>query len=187
MKELFGNAGTDEEILVQTYMSRAAALQSQPKFTAADIDQLTRELGFTENDLQTLDAYYEDHLARGKGFSKYGRWDEAITQLQKAAAIKPFAAEAFYELGTAYKKRWQREADPRDKAAAEKALTRCLEIMPDHEAAFQQLGELGRYAVSVETVGSLGSGKMNWEKITGVAIAVMIFLGLVALGLWTLR
>lgn len=186
MKEIFGHAGADEEMLVHTYMNRAAALQSQPKFTAADLEALTRELGFTEDELHTLEVYYQDHLARGRGFSKYGRWSEAITQLQKAASIKPFEAEAFYELGAAYKKRWQHEADPKDKAAAEKAFARCLEIRPDHEAAFQQLGELGRYAVSVETVGSLGSGKMNWEKVTGLAIAVMIFLGLIALGLWTL-
>jgi tetratricopeptide (TPR) repeat protein len=181
---MFRDAGGDEEILVQTYMSRVAALQSKPKFTAEDIEAMTRELGFTEEDLQTLETYYHEHLTRGKGFAKYGRWSEAITQLQKATAIKPFAAEAFFELGVAYKKRWQHEAEPRDKAAAEKALARCLEIMPEHEEAFKQLGELGRYAVSVETVGSIGSGKMRWETITGIVIAFIIFVGLIALGIW---
>ncbi|MCS7086064.1 MAG: tetratricopeptide repeat protein [Bacteroidia bacterium] len=184
MKPPYDPENDDHRLLVQTYMNRLAALQSRPKFTASDIEELTRELGLTDEELAMLEAYYREHLDRGRGFAKYGRWEEAVAQFAKAAAIKPFEPEVFYELGAAHKKLWQLEARSDDKIAAEKALARCLELEPRHEEAFRLAGELARYAVSVETVGGFGSGKMNWETIAGVVIVVMIVAGIVALGIW---
>lgn len=73
---------------------------------AGELEQIALELGLSEADLQAARLASTEHLERGRGYLCHGLLDEAIAELQRAAALSPPAPEHQRALGRALVERY---------------------------------------------------------------------------------
>ncbi|NJO19413.1 MAG: hypothetical protein HC838_04130 [Spirulinaceae cyanobacterium RM2_2_10] len=134
---------------IERYLSRLfAARDQQPQpLSEADLAAIARDLGLTETDLATAQRVARDHRTRAQGYLQHRRWDDALAELEPAAALQPFETETIYLQAKAHAGRWRahRQAVDRDRARA--LAKHCLAQQPDYAAAFQLLNDLDQLPV----------------------------------------
>jgi len=88
------------------------------------------------------------NYALGRAYSNVGRYDDAITALQRAVNARPDFVEAHMELGLAHRRRAEQQPSAEDRAVeyrlAEHYLNRAIELRPAYEDALSTLGGLYR-------------------------------------------
>lgn len=129
---------------LQAYIQRILALKGQrdPDLTPEELEAIALEVGLTEADLEAGRRAGENHLARGAGYLKHQRWDDAVHELSQALALLPNRVDALIALAEAHRGRHAAEGDQADREAAMRLARRCLAIDPRHDPAFKLLNAL---------------------------------------------
>ena len=69
--------------------------------TSLELDAVARELGLSPGDRARLESTAADALARGQGFLEHGRPQDAVAELETAAALRPDHVETLHTLASA--------------------------------------------------------------------------------------
>lgn len=130
--------------ILQNYIERILALQAQRKhfLTPEDLKTIACDLGLTEADLAAAEEATKAHLERGLGYCRYGRWSDAIEELNHAASLEPANLSVLHGLATAFKGRWLAEGNEEDRTESIRYAKQCIEVNPHYEPAFSLLSEL---------------------------------------------
>jgi hypothetical protein len=139
------NPSQTSEVLIQAYVSQLFAVQArrQAELGEADLSEIAQELGLSEADLAAAERAASDHHARGVGFVRHKNWTEAISELERACALRPAHVPSAAALASAYERRFKAEKREEDRAAAELYARRCLLRDPRHGPSFKLLSTLG--------------------------------------------
>jgi len=135
---------SSQDQTLQRYVKRVFELRQQ-SYAALDfaaLQNIAIELGMTSTDLQVARTQAQAHLTRGQGYLQYRRWQDAIDELEEAAALNPLDVATVYHLARAYKGRYFTTYQVADKQTAMLLARHCLELKPDHQPALELLNEL---------------------------------------------
>lgn len=102
-----------------------------------------------------------DHIERGRGFARHGRWEDAINELKMAHSLEPKRADIVYDIALVYKDRYQEKVKSKDREEARKWARLTLSLSPNHEQAYALLNLLDQAPVASTSAWSsvaLGAG-----------------------------
>ncbi|MDX2097735.1 MAG: FxLYD domain-containing protein [Leptolyngbyaceae cyanobacterium bins.59] len=170
------------EQIIQTYIERVTALRNQPLGLpdANTLETIAQELGMTEADLQRAEEVAKAGKLRGLGYAHHRRWNDAITELSQAVALKPTDVDMMYHLADAYKERWLVTQESRDRQEAMQLAKRCLELNPSHEPSFALLNTLDQPPLPV--LRRYHPGTMKWFfGLVGFSILFLMVAGFVSM------
>ena len=154
---------SERDQLVKTYIGRVLSLQQQKKdqLQQAELGDIAKELGLSESEIAEVEKEASDHFARGQGFVRYARWDDAIAELKEARSFSPLRVDLLHELALAYQSRYKEKQQKADREEARRLAKQTLELNPKHEPSFALLNALDQKPTS-----------------SGSSIASALFLGL---------
>ena len=110
--------------------------------TSLELDAVARELGLSPGDRARLESTAADALARGQGFLEHGRPQDAVAELETAAALRPDHVETLHALASARAALAVDENSAPDDAAARALVRRTLALEPRHDPSFELLNRL---------------------------------------------
>ncbi len=130
--------------ILQAYLDHALNIRGtkQPHPSPAELQEVARELGMTSEDLAAADAEAEKCFTRGQGFLEHGHLEDAITDLSRAAALRPLHLDTVLALAWAHVKQWNATHQSNHRAQAERLARFCLDVDPRLEGAFAVLSAL---------------------------------------------
>lgn len=129
---------------------------------AAMREEIARELGWTEEDLEAARRRGEADLARGEGFLRHRAWGDARRSLLEAELLLPDDLRVLHALARVH-------AGMRDEEGVLRYTDRCLALDPQHEPSFAL-----RARVQAQP------SKLRRLVIAGSAIAVLAVAGVAA-------
>ncbi len=135
----------------------------------AELQDIARELGVSEEEIQAAESAAEVHAKRGKLHLEHGLHDDALREFGAAAALRPFDPEIRRGLSETLVARWEAQGERSDAALARTLLLRSIEESPDDQASYALLKRLER-------------GAQPAQRRTTFIIALVLLLG--ALGAW---
>lgn len=172
----------DEEVL-QSYVERLLELQSEraENLTSDELREVAYDLGLTDDDLQAAAEVAEKGLQRGLGYLQHGRHDDAVTELEKAAALAPERTDILYAAARAYRERYRVRHRGDDRRAAEAFARRCLELDPTHDDCFRLLNDLDGTSTTTTPV-TVVAQPMRQKSMAAIllALGVALFIAVVA-------
>lgn len=162
-----------QDDIVQNYVERLLKLQSEraESLTSSDLREIAHEVGLSDADLKAAAEIAEKNWQRGLGYLQYGRHDDAIKELEAAAALAPVRIDILYATAQAYRDRYRSLRHPDDRRKAELFVRRCLDIEPQHQPSFQLLNDLDHAYLTVVSKPSPPPVKLRQLLIT---LAVLI-------------
>ncbi len=125
---------------VREYIDRVLRLQDERRavtLTQADLEDIAREVGLTDDDLVAVHAEVQAHRARAAGFRRHDLLDDAIIQLREALALAPTDPDIAMELADALVS--SPSSDPNE--ARELAL-KVLDLDPNRDDAFALVAKI---------------------------------------------
>ncbi len=127
--------------LLEKYITRLLDLQrhSAEQLTQAEMQQIAKEIGLTEQDLAEAAQTARDAIQRNQTYQEAGRWDEAAKELQLAADLQPFDANIESLWASFYFRKWKKLRRLKDFQAMETHIQKCLSLAPTHTTATQLL------------------------------------------------
>ncbi|SFE81952.1 tetratricopeptide repeat protein [Thermoflexibacter ruber] len=130
--------------LLEKYITRLLDLQqrSAEQLTQAEIQEIAKEIGLTEQDLAEATQTVKDAIQRSQTYQEAGRWKEAEKELQLAADLQPFDANIESLLASFYLEKWKKFHRSEDFQAMEIHIEKCLSLSPRHAIATQLLKDL---------------------------------------------
>ncbi len=170
----------DDEIFRQ-FIAKALEIQAEKNSQALsneEMRQVAASMGITPADLE---AAYNAYWQRGTSFVRLNNWDDAITELEQAVALKPDQPRVIYALAHAYRMRWKLTNNRGDQAHALALANRCAELDPSHFESLQLISELKSSArpvrstpISLKAIALWGSGLL---AVGGVLTLMMWLVG----------
>lgn len=130
--------------LLEKYIARLLDLQqrSVEQLTQAEMQEIAKEIGLTEQDLAEAAQKVKDAIQRSQTYQEAGRWKEAEKELQFAADLQPFDADIESLLASFYFEKWKKFHRSEDFQAIETHIQKCLSLSPRHTTATQLLKDL---------------------------------------------
>lgn len=144
---------------------------------AAMREEIARELGWTEEDLEAARQRGEADLARGEGFLRHRAWGDAKRSLLEAELLLPDDLRVLHALARVH-------AGMNDEAGVLRYTDRCLAVDPQHEPSFalrarvqSQPSKLRRLVIAGSAIAVLGvagvaatiAGRSINERLAGPA------------------
>ena len=139
-----------DDDLIRDYIQHVAEVKerheqgSSHPLTQTDLQTVALEMGLTPEDLARAQQQADQHLAQGQGYLRYGRWDEAIEELEQARCLNPLDLTVLQELARGYGGRFSVQQQERDRQQALSLAKQCLERQPGYLPALQLLHQLDR-------------------------------------------
>lgn len=136
----------DRDSIIRSYVERITALEAarRNRLTSADLRDLARDLGMSDDDLAAAESTRRAHIDRAAGHVRYSQWDDAITELREALAYDPLDVDTLHTLALAHQGRWKKSGNQGDREEARAFSRRVLELDPRHDPSFALLGEIDR-------------------------------------------
>jgi hypothetical protein len=133
-----------QQEMLRKYIERLTALRGEEgrHIELADMKEVARELGMSEDDIAAADLAAKAHRDRGLRHLQHRRWDDAVTELREAMALDPMSIEILHPLATAHKERWRATGSQSDRKRASELASRTIAIDPAHDASYLLLNEL---------------------------------------------
>lgn len=116
---------------------------SKSQLTDEDLRQLALELGYTEEDLQSIEDATQAHIARGQNFLQNQLLTDAILEFKEALSLKPNSPLILVGLAQSYLGQWQADKQSPDKLQAEHFARQALAIDPNQHEAYAVIRALG--------------------------------------------
>ena len=117
--------------------------RSKSQLTDEDLRQLALELGYTEEDLQSIEDATQAHIARGQNFLQNQLLTDAILEFKEALSLKPNSPVILVRLAQSYLGQWQSDKQSPDKHQAEYFARQALAINPNQQEAYAVIRALG--------------------------------------------
>ncbi|MCS6820724.1 MAG: tetratricopeptide repeat protein [Microscillaceae bacterium] len=140
--------------IIQNYIKQVLKIQRERSqytaLTEEELRQIAIQLGLTDKDWQYIQTQFEAFWGRGKQYSKYAQWDEAIQELEQAVLLKPNHEQALFDLAQAYQQRWILQHRTKDKKNSELYAKRCLLLNYQYEPAVKLISELRNTSTSYQ-------------------------------------
>jgi tetratricopeptide (TPR) repeat protein len=137
----------DTDKLTQAYIQKMMDIQQaqqQRLLTEDELKQVALSTGMTEEDWETVQASFQAHYDRGKGFMNHGNWEDAIQELEQAVTINPHHFKASNQLLQAYLLRYERKGDMDYALQTYQLAKRCLDMNAKDDFAIQTISQLKR-------------------------------------------
>jgi hypothetical protein len=130
---------TNDNPLLEKYIARLLELQqaSVEQLTQAEMQEIAKEIGLTEQDLKDAEKIAADSLKRADTYQQVGKWNEAQRELQLAIDIQPFNPEVQYQFANFYFEKWKKLKQKADMQAMELHIQNILAKVPNHASAIQ--------------------------------------------------
>ncbi|MCB1204029.1 MAG: hypothetical protein KDN18_07200 [Verrucomicrobiae bacterium] len=116
--------------------------ESDDPLTEESLKEIAIKAGLSEDDWSRLCQKLEGHLRKGRNFLTFGNHDEAIIELEQAAALAPYRADILADCGCAHAGVWRETGRRSSRERAEAWFRKCLQIEPGNERAAEQLSAL---------------------------------------------
>lgn len=135
---------SDNQRNLERYLQKICEIQDsqQEKLNNSDLKQLAYDIGMSNDDWRNIQKTFDAHLTRGIGYYKYKNWDDAIDELEQAAAINPFHEQTLFTLSSSFACRYHEGERSSDKSMAKYYAKQCLELYPSNEQALQLISAL---------------------------------------------
>ena len=160
--------------IIEAYIQRLLAWEKP--ITRATLTMIAEEVGITSGELEAISIQAKAHLTRGRGYIEFGCLDDAINELNQAAALEPVNLEILHALANVYGLRYNRTRERSDKQTALLIAKRCVELKPDDKEAIMIISFLEH---------TPAKGKQQTSQWTQQKIAVLAGgLATVSLGLF---
>ncbi|MEH0156034.1 hypothetical protein V6R21_17940 [Limibacter armeniacum] len=173
---------SDNQRNLERYLQKICDIQNnqQENLNNADLKQLAFEIGMTDQDWQHIQHTFDAHLTRGIGYYKYKNWDDAVEELEQAAAINPFHEQTLFTLASSFACRYHEHERSVDKSMAKYYAKQCLEIYPANEQALQLISALRKEDVQRR----LTERESLRTLLVAASLGAIVFAGLAYLS-WT--
>jgi tetratricopeptide (TPR) repeat protein len=139
-----------DDDLIRDYIQHVAEVKERHEqgtrhpLTQTDLQTVALEMGLTPEDLARAQQQADQHLIQGQGYLRYGRWTEAIDELEQARCLNPLDLNVLQELARGYGGRFSVDQQERDRQQALSLAKQCLELQPGYLPALQLLHQLDR-------------------------------------------
>jgi hypothetical protein len=170
---------TPDDETFRRFIAKALEIQAQKEaqaLSAEEMRQIAASMGIAPADLEmAFDGYWQ----RGNGFARLANWDDAIEELQQAAALKPDRVNVLFALANAHGQRWQQTGRRADQEQALALAERCAELDPNHFGSLQLISSLKAQPRNVPALRRELSSKRAFS-LAIVGAMVVLVLGSVA-------
>lgn len=131
---------------------------------AAMREEIARELGWTEEDLEAARRRGEADLARGEGFLRHRAWGDARRSLLEAELLLPDDLRVLHALARVH-------AGMRDEEGVLRYTDRCLALDPQHEPSFALRAQMSAQPLKLKRLLMVGSA-LAVVAVAGVAATI---------------
>ncbi|TAE74468.1 MAG: tetratricopeptide repeat protein [Bacteroidetes bacterium] len=134
-----------EKDLLKNYVEAVLKFQQEKqntRWSLAELENISNNLGLSQEDLTQIEEYFKASLDRGTGFLYYNNLEKAIPELEMAVTLKPLHAEALFATAQAYAKRWQKNHAKKDLDNALQYAERVLQSDARHQNAIKLISEI---------------------------------------------
>lgn len=131
--------------VLHDYMAQVIKIQRarhRQRFTRAELDQIARESGMSQEDLQYVHEKFDGLVAQGHAFARHGNWEDSVGAFEQAAMLAPSDPDVLAALGRAYWMRGNAAGSEDDRRNARLFAEQALEVDPDHDRAIELLSEM---------------------------------------------
>jgi hypothetical protein len=173
-----------QQEMLRKYIERLTALRGEGDrgLDLADMKEVARELGMSEDDIAAADLAAKSHRDRGLRHLQHRRWDDAVTELREAMALDPMSIEILHPLATAHKERWRVTGSQSDRKRASELASRVIAIDPAHDASSLLLNELDEPRRPKAAEPSPASPRRRRSSVRWLLVALPL-IAMVAIGL----
>ncbi|MEM1253158.1 MAG: hypothetical protein AAGI69_12040 [Cyanobacteria bacterium P01_H01_bin.21] len=155
--------------IIEAYIQRLLAWEKP--ITRATLTRIAEEVGITSGELEAISIQAKAHFTRGRGYIEFGCLDDAINELNQAAALEPVNLEILQALANVYGLRYNRTRERADKQTALLIAKRCVELKPDAKEAMVLISFLEHTPAK----GKQQASKWTQQKITVLAGGLATF------------
>lgn len=143
------------------------------RLTEEELKKIALNCGLSEEDWERLTERLQGHLDKGVNFLEHGNHQDAILELDQAAALAPYRVDVLYPCGEAHQLRWKKTGKNESRQRAKELFSQCLDLQADHEGAASGLSEirhrdaekktsLRRMAAVAAALLAIGGGSAWW-------------------------
>lgn len=107
-----------------------------------ELARIARNAGITEEEWQRICDRLDELLQKGRNFLQFRNYEDAILELEQAAALAPYRAGILIDCGKAHLGHWKETRTRSSRARAEELAWKALEIEPTSTEAARLLSEI---------------------------------------------
>jgi hypothetical protein len=119
--------------------------ENKNRFTQEELNQIAKDLGFTEKEWLAIEKEGEKHAQRAESYLKVERYSESESELQKACEISPLNPQYLAQMAELQVILWKKGKGKNHLNLAEQFAKRALEVEPSSQKAlktFEQINQL---------------------------------------------
>jgi len=134
------------------------------QLTEADLKAIAFKSGLREEDWDRLQERLQAHLEKGRSFLEFGNSEDAVTELDRAAALAPYRIDVLYLCGQAHLLHWEKTKNEENRRRAVDLFEQCLRLEPGHEGAAEGLSHLSTSSYREKENTSQGGRRCDCDR-----------------------
>ena len=103
-----------------------------------DHQELLLELGYSQTDINQMDAYVDDLLNKAKNHFEVNDMRAGLERLTEVFKLAPWRKDVLFELGRVSTELYVKEGQDQDAERAQEWLTRCIETDPNQQEFYKR-------------------------------------------------